>query len=211
MHLAVQPRLVFYSCALQFYPDQLHLVVLPQPVLVLGDSTPTNCTCRSYPNLFLFSVPCGSTPTNCTWRFYPYRFFILAPSSSIQPSVYLAGLPWPVFLKPSQAVLSWPAWLSALRLAVLPWPTLFIAWFFNFFRRFHYFKLLYLLYTILYFSTIADHTESELTQGSSTSSAHHNIPLLQGIENHSKWATHMQFYLGGIQATHLIEKDPPQL
>lgn len=116
----------FYSCALQFYPNQLHLVVLPQQVLVLGDSTPTNCTWRSYPNLFLFSVPCGFTLTKFNWRFYLYQFFILAPSCSISPSVQLAVLPWPILLKPSQVVLPWPAWLFALHLAVLPWPAQFI-------------------------------------------------------------------------------------
>ncbi|MCJ1348207.1 hypothetical protein MMC31_006438 [Peltigera leucophlebia] len=58
---------------------------------------------------------------------------------------------------------------------------------------------------------MADQAESEPTQGSSSSSAHSNIPLLQGIENYSKWAARMRFYLGGIQATHLIEEDPPRL
>lgn len=58
---------------------------------------------------------------------------------------------------------------------------------------------------------MADQRENEPTQGSSSSSAHSNIPLLQGIENYSKWAARMRFYLGGIQATHLIEEDPPRL
>lgn len=58
---------------------------------------------------------------------------------------------------------------------------------------------------------MADHAESEPTQGNSSSSAHSNIPLLQGIENYAKWAARMRFYLGDIQATHLITEDPPWL
>lgn len=58
---------------------------------------------------------------------------------------------------------------------------------------------------------MADQGENEATQGNSRSSTHNNIPLLPGIENYSKWAARMRFYLGGIQATHLIEEDPPLL
>lgn len=54
---------------------------------------------------------------------------------------------------------------------------------------------------------MADQGENEATQGNSSSSTHNNIPLLQGIENYSKWAARMRFYLGGIQATHLIKED----
>ena len=57
---------------------------------------------------------------------------------------------------------------------------------------------------------MAEHTESEPTQWISTSSAYNKIPLLQGMENYSKGAAHMQFYLGGIQSSHLIEEDPPR-
>ena len=59
----------FFSCAWWFYPNQLHLVVLPQPIFyflrlavlsrpsALGGSTPT----RS-----LIPVPVGSISINCT-------------------------------------------------------------------------------------------------------------------------------------------------
>ncbi len=46
----------FISCAWWFYPDQLHLAVLPQPIAPCG-STPTNC---------LLLMLGGSTPTNFT-------------------------------------------------------------------------------------------------------------------------------------------------
>ena len=58
---------------------------------------------------------------------------------------------------------------------------------------------------------IADHKKGEPTQKNSGSSAHSNIPLLQGIKNYAKLAASMRFYLGGIQATNLIEEDPPRL
>ena len=58
---------------------------------------------------------------------------------------------------------------------------------------------------------MADQGENEPTQGNSSSSAHNNIPLLQGIKNYSKWAARMRFYLGAIQATHLIDEDPLRL
>ena len=68
----------FTSCTWRFYPDQLHLAVLPWPILcflyLVVLPRPAALDGFNPTNYWLF-VPGGCTPTSCIWWFYPDQSF----------------------------------------------------------------------------------------------------------------------------------------
>lgn len=189
--LAILREPVYYFCAWRFYLDQfiifvpggsisagVSLAVLPRPVYYFcaWRFYPRRSTWRFYPDQYIISFYCtlgGSNPT---------RWLFLYMAGLIQPD-----LPWCISggsTITSSFIYSCAWWAYPNRSTFGVFITtncyFYLIWLLDLlsFRRFYSNKSPYFILHHLVFTIMSDHTGGELSQGSSSFTAHSNIPLL---------------------------------